>query len=268
MTAIPVGEGLWRWGRWILEPESDPSGSDLLAFGILEFNFCGSNCLAGDVGAPVEDLANMILGSRPSIVLLNEICLAQADRLWSILDRAGYLTSGAFGATTGLTRCPGAAGQAWFGNAVFSRGPGLGEPELIALPNPVSARERRSAVAMVAEFRGEPVRAICTHLVPGGWDRSANLEQQRALAGAVDLLVQRCPAVVAGGDFNVLPQEVELYGGRLVEVDARNRATYGRRKIDYIFLSRDHFYGPSAATVYTRHSDHRQLWATSTLMQV
>lgn len=258
---------MWRWGRWVDEPPA-PQGPGDRRIRLLQLNFCGSNCNHGSVGAAVDALLQAILLQSPHLVLLNELCLAQAGRLSTLLDQAGMPMSGAFGITTGHSRCPGEAGRRWYGNAVFSGGAGIGAPDVIALPNRRRAREVRSAVSMVTGLHGVPVTVSSAHLVPRSHDPEFNGLQLAALVEAHGRLPESS-AVVFGGDFNATPDQVAVVppsGGRFREVDhAAGSPTYQGRKLDFIFLSRTRFEGLSAHTEQSRYSDHRQLWAEAML---
>ena len=248
----------------LLEPPLDTSPEVRL----LQFNMCGSSCNRGSTGKVVTALRDSILAFQPDICLLNEACLAQIDRLWEQLDLAGYSYSACFGATSGRSQCPGPEGERWYGNAVLSRGVGIGEPGAIALPNKPHLHEQRSVISMAAELRGVPAIVSATHLAqskdgefnPRQMTAVAKIQNERAAAGNV---------VIFGGDFNATPDKlVEITGpqGRFREVDHADLSpTLNRRKIDYIFVDRTHFSGLSGSVTKSAVSDHRLLTARATL---
>lgn len=263
MAPSARADKIWLWGAWIAAPEPEPVEEPARGLVILQFNVCGSKCNSGSVGGAIDALRDSILTSRPDLVLLNEVCLAQADRLWELLTNAGYRMSGALGITTGFSKCPGNPGECWYGNAVFSAGPGL-DRELIALPNDPGVREARSAISMVTLVHGVVVRVSSAHLVPPGHNAGMNRRQMDVLATVHNRWAEQGSAVVFGGDFNTGPDEMAgIYrpAGQFNEVDAaHNRRTYGARKIDFIFMNSQSFYGLSAETKKSSFSDHRQLW--------
>lgn len=235
---------------------------------LLQFNMCGSSCNKGSTGKLVTTLRDSILDFQPDICLLNEACLAQIDRLWEQLELAGYSNSACFGATAGRSHCPGPEGERWYGNAILSRGVGIGEPEAIPLPNQPHLFEQRGIISMTADLRGVPAHVSATHLAQskdGEFNRrqmSALTEIQNARAGAGNV-------VIFGGDFNVTPgilKEITGPGGLFQEVDhAGLSPTLNRRKIDYILLDNAHFSRLSGRVTHSPVSDHRLLKGRATL---
>lgn len=217
----------------------------------------------------MDALRDSILTQGPHMVLLNEVCLWQADRLTVLLENAGVSMSGALGATTGRSRCSGDPGEQWFGNAVFVSGQAIGGPELIQLPNSSGAGEVRSAVSLVAGFHGVPISVSSAHLIPQSYDPAMSDRQIQALAGFHNQLAESGRAVVFGGDFNMTPEQLTGVlppAGHFQEVDfPRNRRTYKARKIDFIFMTTERFYALSGETKRSSYSDHRQLWGEAML---
>lgn len=268
MAPTWCGDNLCRWGTWLPKPSTEAPPADGPAIRVLQFNMCGSSCNGGSNGGPVDALRDSILNQRPHIVMLNEVCLAQADRLVVLLETAGLAINGALGVTTGHSNCPGEPGQRWYGNAVFTRSAGIGNPELIELPNKPRARERRSAVAMTADLNGSQVWVSCAHLIPESYS-GMNTEQMRVIASVHNRLAESGQAVVLAGDFNAKPDQIRGIAapdGQFQEVDfAGNHRTYRAHKIDYVFMNTGRFYGFSAHTTKSSYSDHRQLWGEATL---
>lgn len=72
---------------------ADPSDGSSRTFHVIEFNFCGSDCpyplpvrgptdrAGGDTVAKLTELETQITHWRPNVVVLNEICLSQLERL-------------------------------------------------------------------------------------------------------------------------------------------------------------------------------------------
>lgn len=235
---------------------------------LLQFNMCGSSCNKGSTGKLVTALRDWILDFQSDICLLNEACLAQVDQLWEQLDQAGYSYSGCFGATAGRSKCPGPEGERWYGNAILSRGVGIGEPEAIALPNKPHLYEQRAILSATVDLRGVPAIVSATHLTPRAKDEEFNRRQMTAVAEIQNARAGAGNVVVFGGDFNVTPDLVkEIIGpvGRFAEVDQAGLSpTLNRRKIDYIFLDNAHFSRLSGRVTNSAVSDHRLLrgWAT------
>ncbi len=269
MAPIPSGTRVWRWGHWVSRPSSATPANDVPGLRFLEFNMCGSACNKGDVIGVVDELGQSIVEYRPDIVLLNEACLGQVDRLWDQLTLMGYRMSACFGATTGTSRCPGAEGERWYGNAVFTRGSGIGAPEMLVLPNRSAVAEQRSVISMAADLRGVRALISATHLSPRSKDQVCNRLQISEVARIQNEKASAGNIVVFGGDFNATPdqlQEIYVPGGRFQEVDyVDNEATYSTRKIDFIFLNVQKFSGLSGQTATSRFSDHRSLKGQATL---
>lgn len=237
---------------------------------LLQFNVCGSACNEGEVERVSGSLVRTMLDEPPDVALLNEVCLAQADRLVEKLEEAGLHYSGAFGATSGTTRCPGPPGERWYGNLVLCRGAGLGEPTRQPLPNRPHLHEKRATVTMDTELYGVPATVTSVHLSPWPRDEEFNRLQSAEVIRVHNSLAATGRAVVVGGDFNALPEFLTEFGppgGHFTEVDhLRNSPTMGRRKIDHIFLSAGDFSEAQAKMVAAAHSDHRMLRARALLI--
>jgi endonuclease/exonuclease/phosphatase family metal-dependent hydrolase len=234
----------------------------------LQFNMCGSLCNKGDVVGVVGAILNTILSFRPDIVSLNEACLAQVDRLWTLLKQNNVTMSGCFGATTGRSLCPGAEGQRWYGNAILSRGYGIGSPELIELPNRPEHPEKRRVVSMLTDPRGVRLHVSSTHLVPRAADEEYNSKQVTEVARIHNARAASGSAVMIGCDLNATPDQItEILspGGHFRDVDFQdNEATYSTRKIDYLLLNRERFEHLSGDATTSSYSDHRPLRGRAT----
>lgn len=269
MAATECGAGVWRWGNWVLSPILEPPLRADPQVRVLQYNMCGSACNKGDTGPVVDAIRDSILDFRPDICLLNETCLAQVDRLWDRLDLAGFTTSGCFGSTTGRSHCPGTEAKRWYGNAVLSRGVGIGEPERVVLPNRPHLAEQRAAISMVADLRGTPAMLSAAHLAPREKDNEFNRRQITALAEVQNAKAAAGNVVIFGGDFNATPGQLkEIMGpkGMFRDVDQGGpKPTFARRKIDYILLDTAHFSRLSASVTKSAVSDHRLLKGLATL---
>ncbi|CAN5822776.1 hypothetical protein BH23ACT12_BH23ACT12_02480 [soil metagenome] len=270
MAPTPSGPRVWRWGNWVASPLLEPPLHASPEVGFLQFNMCGSACNKGDTATVVDALRDSILDFKPDVCLLNEACLAQVDRLWDRLDLSGFTTSACFGATAGRSMCPGREGEQWYGNAILTRGVGMGEPEAIKLPNKPRLNEQRGAISMTCLLRGAPALVASAHLVPRGKDEEFNLRQIAELARIQNQRAAAGNVVIFGGDFNATPDRLnQITGadGRFRDVDhAGNAATLFRRKIDYILLDTRHFSRLSAAVTNSKLSDHRLLKGRATLV--
>jgi endonuclease/exonuclease/phosphatase family metal-dependent hydrolase len=234
----------------------------------LQFNMCGSLCNKGDVVGVVGAILNTILSFRPDIVSLNEACLAQVDRLWTLLRQNDVTMSACLGATTGRSLCPGAEGQRWYGNAILSMGHGIGLPEMIELPNRPQWREKRRVISMVTEPRGVRIHASSTHLVPRDANEEYNGRQITELARIHNARAASGSAVFLGGDLNATPDqitEITSPGGHFRDVDFQySEPTYSTSKIDYILLNRERFERLSGDATTSSYSDHRPLRGRAT----
>lgn len=232
----------------------------------LQFNICGSACNQGDVDRLVPRLRDVVLELDPDVVTLNEVCLAQADALTEQLR--GHAQSAAFAATAAVSRCPGEPGSRWYGNAILSKRPGVGAPEIAALPNRPKAVEQRSVLSMRTPLPDAVTVVSVTHLVP----RRNRKLNERQIAAVFALQSARAGAgevVVLAGDLNATPQQVSAAAdiGGFVDIDHLKAApTLKGRKIDYVLLD-GRYFTPLAATVrkMTELSDHRCLYGRTEL---
>lgn len=274
-----IDERLWRWGAWH-EGAGQPVGIELDAAGdgyaasrevrFLQFNICGSACNGGEVERLCAAVRDVVVLAEPDVATLNEVCLAQADRLWSRLEQAGFGGgSAAFAATAGVSRCPGPPGERWYGNALLSRRPGIGAPWIGSLPNRPRSPEQRSVLSMRTRLGSTPVLASVTHLVQR---RSPELNDRQI---AEVFSIHRAAAdagqvVLFGGDLNATPEQVGRVvgeGAGFVDLAVANPApTLKGRKIDYFYLDARHFRACTAKVErLTRRSDHRCLYGRATL---
>ncbi|HEX2149450.1 MAG TPA: endonuclease/exonuclease/phosphatase family protein [Actinomycetota bacterium] len=233
---------------------------------------CGSACNKGSTGRVVTALRDSILDFAPDITLLNEACLAQVDAVWDQLDEEGFTTSACFGATAGRSLCPGPEGERWYGNAVLSRGVGIGQPEAVKLPNRPRLAEQRAIISMAADLKGVPAMVSSAHLAPREKDEVFNRRQITELARIHNDRAAAGNVVIFGGDFNATPGQVKEItgpGGRFRDVDHADLSpTFSRRKIDYVLLDSAHFFGLTASVTRSPVSDHRLLKGRARLSAV
>ena len=234
---------------------------------VIQYNICGSICHHGVIDRPgvnndiVEDVRNRVVANRPAILTLNEVCIAQFNRLKALLSTSAWKMNGVFRAQRNDPRCKGGTP---FGDAVLTAG-AVGATQVFSLPN---GGERR-AVLCLHTSAGGPVLACTLHLVTGRAGREGPWLKQAQLAAAARALNARAAqgAVIVGGDFNVMPAQMgsllaPARGGRFFEADAQMAPTHGR-KIDYILFSRPHFSNPSGGPQASK-SDHKVLIGQAT----
>ena len=234
---------------------------------VIQYNICGSICHHGVIDRPgpnndiVEDARNRIVGARPAIVTVNEICIAQFHRLKSLLGASPWKMSGVFRPQRGDGRCKNGTA---FGDAVLTAGHVGGT---VVLPMPNLGGERRAVLCLQTSADG-PVLACTLHLVTGR-GKHGNREKLMQMGAASRALNARAAkgAVIVGGDFNLTPGQMGRLlnggqGGRFFEADPQMAATHGR-KIDYILFSRPHFSNPSGGPQASK-SDHKVLIGQAT----
>lgn len=231
---------------------------------VMTYNFCGAICNKGVVARAggsndvVEDIRNRILASRPHLVMLQEACEGQVDRLRGLLKGSSWRMDGVFRAQRQDGRCQG--GGRGFGDAVLTAGH-VGSREVLDLPD--RGGENRAILCLNTDAHG-PVLACALHLVTGKGGAGKS-ELSRQLGSAARMLNGRAAsrAVIAGGDFNVTPSRMGALldadrGGRFFDIDPQKAGTRGN-KIDYVLFSRNHFSDPSGGPVTSKYSDHKVL---------
>jgi endonuclease/exonuclease/phosphatase family metal-dependent hydrolase len=236
---------------------------------VLDYNFCGAICNKGVVNRPgnnndvVEDIRNRVVAFRPHLVMLQEACQGQFDRVRSLLKGSAWPMDGVFRAQRQDGRCQG--GSRGFGDAVLTAGH-VGSREVLDLPD--LGPENRAVLCLNTDAKGA-VLACTLHLVTGKGGPGQK-EHSQQLATAARMLNGRAGsrAVVAGGDFNATPGRMGALidggkGGRFFDIDPQKAATRGQ-KIDYVLFSRSHFSNPSGGPVGSKYSDHKVLqgWAS------
>lgn len=236
---------------------------------VMSYNFCGAICNKGVVAKPgasndvVEDIRHRVAAFRPHLLMLQEACEGQVDRLKSLLQGSAWPMGGVFRAQRSDGRCQG--GSRGFGDAVLTAGH-VGSREVLDLPD--RGKENRAILCLNTHAQG-PVLACALHLVTGkGAPGQDELSQQ--LRAAARMLNGRAAsrAVITGGDFNVSPGRMgDLLdsgrGGRFFDIDPEKAGTRGN-KIDDVLFSRRHFSGPSGGPVRSRYSDHKVLLGSAT----
>lgn len=234
---------------------------------MMQFNLCGSICNGGEVDRPgegndvVEHIRDLIGELQPDVVVLNEVCRAQLDRLVGLLARRGHPMASTFHPQRRADqRCPPVDGERGFGDAVLAAGP-TGAGEVHPLPNPPGGEDRAILCLRVAP--GPRFLVCAVHLVAGDAEY-----RRRQLAELVRFSRRRAQTdrLVVAGDFNSYPRELRRMSdpsrdGHFEDVDAgQNRPTHARKKIDYIFFERAHFHSPRALVRSSPYSDHRILF--------
>jgi endonuclease/exonuclease/phosphatase family metal-dependent hydrolase len=227
---------------------------------VMSYNICGAICnngvvdKAGSHNDVVEDVRNRIASERPHLVMLQEVCEGQFNRLRDLLDDGSWTMDGVFRAQRSDNRCNEGKG---FGDAVLTAGR-VGRRQVLDLPDRGS--ENRAVLCLNTDAEG-PVLACSLHLVTGkGSAGKKELDEQ--LSATARMLNREAGdgAVVAGGDFNVSPSRMGalLDSGEFFDVDPQKAGTRGN-KIDYVLFSRDQFSAPSGGPVSAKFSDHKAL---------
>lgn len=265
--AIVCSTSLAITGAFMASPEPAAAAEPVR---VLTYNFCGAICNKGVVTRPgndndvVEDVRNRILATRPHLVMLQEACAGQVDRIKDLLKSSGWSMDGVFRPQRQDGRCKGASRG--FGDAVLTAGR-VGAREVLDLPD--LGGENRAILCLDTDAHG-PVLACSLHLVTGR-SGAGRIEHTRQLAASARVLNAKAAgrAVIIGGDFNAPPGQMGSLidpgkGGRFFDVDPRLAATHGRKKIDYVLFSRAHFSNPSGGPVGSRWSDHKLLPGSAT----
>ena len=228
---------------------------------VLQFNICGAMCNAGVIGKVgagkdiVDVVRSRIVGFKPQIVTLNEVCAGQYNRLRSVLGGGPWGMRGAFRAQRNDPRCQGGNG---FGDAVFTAA-GINGQRVLPLPNPPGGPEHRAVLCLDTSVGGGPVLACVLHTVT---DDPMKSSQVAAAARAANAAAGR-GAVILGGDFNLTPSGMGALldpgkGGRFFDADPERAPTRGQ-KIDYVLFDRGHFTNPSGGPQGSPFSDHAAL---------
>jgi endonuclease/exonuclease/phosphatase family metal-dependent hydrolase len=234
---------------------------------VVSFNVCGGVCRRGEVEVTAQHIA--ATARTADVVLLQELCRSQFDRVRTLLAPRGF--RGRYAAATVSRGC----GTA-FGVAVFVRAPVLGSA---VLPLPTGpGYERRALLGVTTVLGGRRTFVATVHLSPSP---AAGLDAQ--LATVADYLDAHTgdPAIV-GGDFNSLPAkpglrrfysaaaggsghflEADEFRGRRPVIGGAPTFDVADRKIDYVFFSAGDFARPSAGSEATTLSDHRVYEATA-----
>ncbi|MFI5801478.1 endonuclease/exonuclease/phosphatase family protein [Streptomyces sp. NPDC051561] len=260
---------------------------------IMTYNICGSACPDSkgyETRRRVEVVAGQAVGGRwkADQVHLQEVCRGQYDKVLARLAPHGF--TGRFTATKGKI---GACKKKDYGAAVLVRAK-IRDTVVLDVTQGVEP-ERFKVPCVRSTLRGRDNWACSVHLY--SQEQGPRRQQARELATqAAKWRIQGVPVVLAG-DFNASPltrEMGEFYGrgagggahGRFVEADERDKRyfdhrtcasaqhsrcrsgepTFGRKKIDYIFLSEGDFVGVKADARKIEHkvSDHHMLRATAT----
>ncbi|MDQ1498113.1 MAG: hypothetical protein QOI86_1453 [Actinomycetota bacterium] len=235
---------------------------------VMQFNMCGAMCNHGAVdkaGAGndvVDDVRGRVTGFQPAVLTLNEVCVAQFNRLKALLGGGPWKMSGAFRSQRDEPGC--GPGGAQFGDAVFTAGATSGQ-KVLGLPNPSGpGGEHRAVLCVRTAAGGGPLLACVLHTVTG------NPLKARQVAAAARALNGEAAhsAVIVGGDFNTDPGGMRALldsgqGGHFFDVDPQKASTRGG-KIDYVLFDRGHFSNPSGGPQGSKYSDHGVLLGQAT----
>lgn len=245
-------------------PPPAPGPSPDGALNVVEYNICGAMCEEEWRGRnrpgpdEVGHVRDVIVDAGAHLVVLNEICHSQLERLQPLLAESGHPMQGAFHPQRTDDRCPtgGPEGDG-FGDAILSTGP-VEEAEVHLFPG---EGERRGVLCLPTTV-GARLTVCAVHLETG----DGNQEQFDDVVGEMRRRLTS-ETVVLAGDFNREPDQMRpltdpAAGGPFADVDAeQNRATHYKRRIDYILLDRRAFPSYQAEVHETPWSDHRVLVA-------
>ncbi|MEU6312153.1 endonuclease/exonuclease/phosphatase family protein [Streptomyces sp. NPDC047014] len=262
---------------------------------LTSYNICGNMCSAppydparriGAVAAEAEPAG----GWGADQLFLQEVCAHQYDELLARIGPLGY--EGFHSATLPAGNPAICEGHA-YGNAVIVRGPLSGTAELDLTVG--GEREPITVPCALNSLADRPTWSCSVHLY---WDDGtlAAPEADRLAAQARRWLAEGY-AVVLGGDFNHSPRSATLSrfylaargegaSGSFTEADETDRryfdpavcppalstacrsgeATFGPKKLDYVFLDATHFRAPDADALPRDPavSDHALLRASAT----
>jgi endonuclease/exonuclease/phosphatase (EEP) superfamily protein YafD len=165
------------------------------------FNACGQSCHHGAESPITTGIGLVMTLSRPFAVMIQELCLNQAEAL---ADLTGYHWEFA----SGINACVVNGVSTPFGNAVFSRNAFTGERYTVALPNPQNT-EPRTVVCNSTPGLLSDVVLCSTHLSPGR-ERRNRTEQAKIIADMTSQPVAFRGTLVIGGDFNANPTASEM----------------------------------------------------------
>jgi endonuclease/exonuclease/phosphatase family metal-dependent hydrolase len=256
---------------------------------ILTYNVCGGSCTKRmSLDEWNSRIIDQMESSDADVVLLQELCRGQYVGLQRALGD-GYESRWA-GTMSDNQGC----GDQWsddlpddeaegFGIGIFIKGSGsIGPTHRIWLPNE-NDDEPRALMCVDARLRGRYTRVCNTHL---DWHPDTEATQAAYVSEIVRPWAREMP-LVFGGDLNAVPTSAAMahfYGrtagaAALTEVDESDRNHFGSgcgkqarhcrsgeatrvgRKIDYIFLSRSHFYAANGQVAQLDRdlSDHSML---------
>jgi endonuclease/exonuclease/phosphatase family metal-dependent hydrolase len=196
---------------------------------VVSFNYCGNVCASGsNAGAPF--VVELVDDSGAEVVLLQEVCRAQAEHLRGALEDLWGRAEVAYVTTfdrdlDGANRCAGDD----YGIAVIA--PATGHPTIRALPNPgLGTRQLDERTVLCAEVNG--FLACTTHLARRANDAAAHDQQVAALVTiALDLARTNDDAVVLAGDLNDEPAAFDelVVGGPFLEAGGGLDQAYATR---------------------------------------
>src|SRR4051812_12056708 len=124
---------------------------------VLSFNACGAACRHGEIGQTARGIVTTALREDAAVVLLQELCQGQYDRVHAEL--AGHGFTGRFAPAAHAHACGGG-----FGVAILVRG-AVGEA--VTLPLPTNPRyERRALLGVTTTLGGRRTFVATVHLSP------------------------------------------------------------------------------------------------------
>ncbi len=233
----------------------EPEGSDVQAVDeagptrtikVLHWNISGAVLNKG-FNNVVDKMFGEFEARRPDILSINEGCRDQVEHLRDRLKAKGYPVTLQFAPTGDNALCVHSFGTntAQSGPAVLAVGGGtIGYNHYWQGTTSVDHRTDRGMACITANL-GKPVRFCSLHLATADGEAAAQVE---SMIGRFGQSFRDAPAVLLG-DFNAPPGFLQqnapsLYAptGLFFEADAaENKPTHGEGKLDYVFMSADHF---------------------------
>jgi endonuclease/exonuclease/phosphatase family metal-dependent hydrolase len=201
------------------------------------------------------------------LISINEGCRDQVEHLRDRLRDKGHAVTLQFAPTGNNALCVHSFGTntAQSGPAILAvRGGSNGQNHYWQGADSVDTRTDRGMACLTTNL-GRDVRVCSAHLTPADGEAAAQAESMIRRFGAS---FREAPAIIVG-DFNASPDFLKqnapnLYApaGSFFEADAReNKATHGEGKIDYVFMSKEHF-SPDAKMDVKDMGDHDPWWGS------
>jgi endonuclease/exonuclease/phosphatase family metal-dependent hydrolase len=225
------------------------------------FNYCGNVCAHGD-DRGARFVQRLVDEVHASVVLLQEVCRSQADRLRADLATIWHDAELAFVTTfaedlDGRNECA----DDDYGMAIIA--PGVRRHWTVSLPNPGLGGPQIDARSILcAIVTDDPAFTACTtHLVRAANDAEAHRAQVHAFVDAATELSTTSSRVVIAGDLN---DTIDVFA-RLAAEDGPYRSASSPSGIDHAFVTRGAFSGAEVRAHACACSDHDAIVVTASV---